>query len=509
MKKISAIMSLSLASLMLMASCGTSTSNPTSASESTSDSATQSSSTAVEVNFWVTMNPTITARIKDYGEKFSKYVKTNDGVDVTVKVDYQGAYTDVMKKIVDGYSIGNTPTIVVAYPDHVAEYLTYNDNFVVNLDKYINDEKYTFGTDKGLGDDIKGTEDFIETFYEEGRNYLVDGTYSLPLQKSTELMYYNKNVVEKLLVPDSQLKEDGMSVEDFMNNLSWDDFMTLCQLVRNDIDGEKKYGNNLKVPAIYDSDGNLYITQSYQRDIPYLSYNKEEKKASVDFNNAEAKAMVKDFVTKNGFAKDKALFWTKGSNDDKYGSNAFTSGETLFSIGSTGGAGYQSKDGLKAGVCPVPYANKDRKQYVSQGVTLALLNNIGLTKEKNELATLYGWKFMKYLTTPDVNVDINLTSQGYLPVRHSAIETIDYQDFLKDAEDDLIPAAAKCINDVLDYNFFNVPVFKGSAYARDQVSGIITNALLLKTDENLNKKIDDLFADAENNVKLKMVEDLN
>ena len=513
-KKIISLFSLSAASLLLLAACGETptskvdptTVDPTSEPEPTTvdpttGEPTSTPSGAVEVNFWVTMNPTITDRIISYANNFSKVIKQTDGVDVTVNVTYQGGYSDVMEKIVTGYSTGNTPTIVVAYPDHVAEYLTYNEDFVVNLDKYINDPEVTFGTDPLLGDDIEGTDDFIESYFQEGQNYLVDGTYSLPLQKSTELMYYNKNVVEKLLAP--KFKEPGETMSHFMNNLTWDTFMEMCEDVRKDIDnGGTTYGNTLQVPAYYDSDGNFFITQSFQRGIPYVSYDKEQGQAQILFDNADSKKMIKDLADLNGYDKNKALMWTKGSNEDKYGSDAFKNWETLFSIASTGGAGYQSSEVFQVGVCPIPAVDPENRQYVSQGVTLALLNNIGLSEAKNEMATLYGWKFLKYLTTPDVNTDICLTSQGYLPVRHSAIDSDDYQEFLADADEDLIPGAARCVIEQLKYNYFNSPVFKGSAYAREQVGGIVTQALLATSAESLD--LDTLFAEAVKNVKLHM-----
>ncbi len=478
---------LGLIGLLTLTSCGETTSNG-------SNTSSGDASKNVEVVFWHTMGQGLADTLNKKIEEFQTLVKKNEGVNVTVKAIYQSGYDTILLKIANGYSVGNTPTLAVAYPDHVAEYLNYGGekgDFVVNLDKYINNEKYTFGTDAYYGDNIKGTSDFIQSFYTEGQNYAKSGTYSLPFQKSTELMFYNKNIVEKKLAP--KFKKESETVSEFLNTLTWDEFMAMNAEVAADIKGtDHVYGNSLKVPAVYDSDGNLFITQLYQRNIPYLGY--ENGKGKVLFNNEQAKTFISELKTQY----DNGEIWTKGSNGGKYGSDTFKNVETLFSIGSSGGSGYQDSDSFPVGVCPVPAYSRERAKYVTQGITLALFNNLGFSTEKNELATLYGWKFMKYLTSTTCNVDMIFGSQGYVPVRTSAFESPDYQEYLVNEGEDLAPAGAKVVYEVIKDNYINTPVFKGSAVARKQVEGIVTQVL------NGSKTVEKAFADAYNEVLISM-----
>ena len=117
----------------------------------------------------------------------------------------------------------------------------------------------------------------------------------------------------------------------------------------------------------------------------------------------------------------------------QYGSNEFTSQHTIFSIGSSGGAGYNSpkSDSFTFGVAPVPY--KGSAQYVTQGVTLTILRNPSYSDADNDARVYYAWKFAKYITNPEVNAVLCVEdSQGYVPVRESAYETDDYLEFLSD-----------------------------------------------------------------------------
>lgn len=151
--------------------------------------------------------------------------------------------------------------------------------------------------------------------------------------KSSEVLMYNKDIVENKL-----LKAYDPSItnyHEYMANLSWEQFIDLLRFVKQDMDsGEGAYGKNLEVPLIYDSDENLYISKSMQNNIPFISI--KDGKGSLDFNNDEAKTMVN---TLKGYY-DEGLFRTKGSNNNEYGSNYFTTSKCLFTIGSSGGAGY-------------------------------------------------------------------------------------------------------------------------------------------------------------------------
>lgn len=443
----------------------------------------------IKVYFWHTFGHDIITSINKKINSFQTLIKEREGVDVKIEFLYQGGYSDILSKVKNGLTSGNVPTITVAYPDHVADYLSNEINdgdYVVNLENLINDPDIGLTSEDYLNPTDKGISDFVTSFYDEGTHYIKEGLYSLPFMKSTEIMFYNKTSVNKLLT------EYGVttSQEAYLNSLTWDNFMNLLSFAKQDL---SSYGTDLEVPLIYDSDENLFITQCYQRNLPYVSLNNGV--GSMDFNCNNTKSMVSELKTKY----DAGLFKTKGTNDNVYGSDSFTLGKCIFSIGSSGGASYNDPGAasFEVGVCRVPAYSLDNAKYVTQGPTLTMLNSNGISAEENALRIKYGWKFLKYILNPENNSDICLDSGGYVPVRSSAYLDGYYKEFLEN-EEDYLSMCCDCVHSQIGDNYLNYPVFKGTADARKEVGGIITNVLLEK------KTLDVAFSDALNAARLAM-----
>ena len=455
----------------------------------------------VTIKFWHTFGQTVVDGLKSKINDFKKLVKENDGVDVDVDLKYQGGYDDIAKLIADGYSVSNSPTIAVAYPDNVSDYLdigkSAGSEFVVNLDKFISSKEVGFGKEKWLGDEYD-EEDFVEDFYAEGSQYSVKGTYSLPFLKSTEIMFYNVDLlieVMKGFKPD--LNNSETQIKDYMSKISWEEFISLCSYVK---DHKSEISNMLEVPMWYDSDANYIITKMFQNNVPYSSIDSNGK-GKIDFESGEAFNGVVDLLdeARQNFAN--GLFTTKGIKNT-YGSDYFTNEKCLFSIGSSGGSGYNfpQADAFKLGVCRVPAANNN-PMYVSQGPTLTMFNDRGLSQEQNDRIQLYAWKFIKYITNGKVNAEICVNgSEGYVPVRYSAYETKFFQDFMEEGE-----RYAMCykvvVNDVNSKARYLISAaFKGSAALRNECGTMLTAAL-----NAANKDaIPALVTSAINAAKLKM-----
>ena len=189
----------------------------------------------VTIKFWHTFGQTVVDALKSKIESFKNLVKENDGVDVEVDLKYQGGYDDIAKQIYDGYSVMNSPTIAVAYPDNVSDYIevgkSAGSDFVVNLDKFISSKEVGFGKEKWLGDE-KDEDDFVEEFFEEGSAYTQQGTYSLPFLKSTEIMFYNMDLlIEVMKGFKPEFNSSKIQIQNYMASISWDDFISLCSYV--------------------------------------------------------------------------------------------------------------------------------------------------------------------------------------------------------------------------------------------------------------------------------------
>ena len=127
-------------------------STPASASPSSgAPISTPSGGSKVKISFWHTFGQKPEAALKSKVSKFVELIKQNENVDVEVECSYQGAYKDMPRKVTTAIATGDQPTIAIAYPDHVADYLALEGNqpgkYVVNLDTYLNDPALTFGTD--------------------------------------------------------------------------------------------------------------------------------------------------------------------------------------------------------------------------------------------------------------------------------------------------------------------------------------------------------------------------
>jgi multiple sugar transport system substrate-binding protein len=441
---------------------------------------------SIKVIFWHTSGASLAHGFEDAAKKFTALVKANENVDVTVTCSYQGGYGDIENKISKGFATGSVPTMAIAYPDHVADYLaadTNNKGYVLDLTSYINDSTIGFGKETWLGD--AGADDFVSAFYQEGNQYSKEGIYSLPFMKSTEALFYNYDLLlpyATKFTPTGKTAPLGTpaAVKDFMTKLTWSDLIDLARYIKT-----QASSSSLLAPIYYDADENLFISQSYQRNIPYLSV--KEGKCSVDFNNADAKSMVTELKK----AYDDGLIVTKGTQGGKYSSQAFVGETCIFSIASTGGTGYQDPGAqFQAEAVKVPYSNNNPK-YVSQGPTMTILNNPGLSTEKNALATKYAFKFAKYLTSAAVNTVLCINdSEGYIPVRKSAYETEAWKNNVQDNADLLTTKAAVTIVNEINDKYLLTPAVKGSAKARTEVGGIITNVFLGKS------SVDDAFASA-------------
>ena len=446
---------------------------------------------ANRIIFWHTFGQDIEIVVQNKVNEFERLYEEQIGEEITIDLEYQGGYDEILDKIERGFAVGNIPTIAVAYPDHVADYLSYESDdqtWVYNLEDFFDDEEIGFGKQEYLNPSLKGAEDFVPSFLDEGSHYIKEGIYSLPLMKSSEVLLYNEDLLAIVL---SDYDSSIINIEEYMNNISWDEFIDLLRFIAKDLN---KYGNGLITPLVYDSDANFYIGQSFQRNIPYVSMN--NGKGSIDFNNDQAKAMVQEI---KGWY-DEGLLLTKGTNNNEYGSDTFTNMECIFTIGSTGGAGYNDPGaaGFNVGIAKVPAVsdNQELQKYVSQGVTLTLMKNNRLSEETNDKRARIGWQLMKWLTNEENNIDICLASNGYAPVRTSCYTNEIYASYLE--ESDFMPRCANVVANQINGNYFNYPVFKGTAAARDNVGGIITQVLLG------NETIDEAFDRAEQLTNIQM-----
>ena len=423
---------------------------------------------------------------------------------LTVKYDkYSGSYSDLKDEVVKGVPADNYPDVVAAYPDSVADFITAG--VPLKMDKYMNNEDYGWTAEEKA--------DFYEAYLEEGQNYSITGTYSLPIAKSTEAMYYDSDKIIGLNLAgvDPTINGGAAINENYINNLTWDElfnkFAPALLAYRETLptDAAKKAFLDTETYSDwavvgYDSDDNLFITLAEQYGYGYTSMDQVTGTGVIEFVNDGMKNLMKQFNT----AYKNKYFTTKGiiGTNVNYRSNADA---MLFSIGSTGGVNYQfSKDNPKnVGVARIPQAAGHSPKLIQQGPSLAFLKHKG---DDGSNRGLGAWLFYKELTTVQSCIAW-ATTTGYSPIRKSVAESDDFLDF---SDPDNFQAKTadrlKAINaayqeSTMSY-LFTSPVFKGSSEARTQVAGIVTQAV--GAADLTDAKLNELFTTAANNTALKM-----
>ena len=166
--------------------------------------------TPIEISFWNTKGAPYSDVINNAIESFKKIEPNVTVTNVKQSVGIS-ALQDVVTK---GFTSNVYPDIVEGYPDAISTYLDYEK--VVELEQYINDPV--------IGWTAEEKADIVPAYLEEGRNYLVEGTYSLPFSKSTEILLYNKTLLNGInLSSIDPTINNGYPLNDaYFKHMTWD-----------------------------------------------------------------------------------------------------------------------------------------------------------------------------------------------------------------------------------------------------------------------------------------------
>ena len=377
---------------------------------------------------------------------------------ITVEHKTYGDYNGVRDQIKTEISVGDQPNLAYCYPDHVALYNVAGA--VQTLDTLINDPTYGFTAEQ--------IADFIPAYYNEGKAFGDGKMYTLPISKSTEVLYYNKTFFEA----------NGLTVP-----TTWDEMEAVCEQI-------KKIDPTC-IPLGYDSEANWFITMCEQYGSEYTSVDGENFR----FNNETNRNFIKRF--QDWYSKKLV---TTEELSGGYTSALFTgendSGTRCYMcIGSTGGATYQQPNQtngvfeFEVGITSIPQVNPDKPKVISQGPSICIFKN---EDPQEVLAT---WLFAKFLTT-DVTFQASVSmNNGYAPVIQSVKNHPVYSDFLASYSTSNIQAyAVKVALDQADAYYVS-PAFNGSSVARDQV-GLLMQRCMALTGSDLDAAILKAFEEA-------------
>lgn len=402
---------------------------------------------AVTIEFWHSMGADNKALLEDAIARFNeKY--PNITVEHLSLGDYDGIFEQIRTKL----TAGKQPNMAFCYPDHVA---TYNKSYsVITLDSLINNTNVIESTGEMMGFTEAQLDDFIEGYYNEGKEYGDGLMYSLPFQKSTEVLYYNKTEFDAL----------GIQAPE-----TWDDVEIAIQLLK------QKYPNS--TPLGYDSEENFFITIAAQLGSDYTSATGDHYTFVNDKN--------KDFVAKFAEWYQKGWMTTSALMGGSYTSDSFKKandevGKIFMSVGSSAGARYQRPDKVdgeypfEVGIVSLPQFDTNNPKVISQGPSICIF------EDENEQEMYASWLFLKFLTTDQRFQAEYAMKSGYVPVIKSVMETPQYKQALENADGgDFITSLVAVIALQQEEAYFTSPAFAGSADARTQV-GLLVQSVFSK-----------------------------
>ncbi len=420
----------------------------------------------VTITFYHTMGSNLRDVLDYYIGEFNKIYPN-------IKIEHEqvGSYDDVRNQITTEITVGNQPNIAYCYPDHVALYNIAKA--VTTLDSFINSTATVTrqdGTTETLGLSQEQIDDFIQGYYNEGKQFGDGKMYTLPLSKSTEVLYYNKTFFDKHnLTPPT----------------TWDEMEALCAKIKT-IDPDC-------IPLGYDSESNWFITMCEQLGTPYTSATGDHFLFD-DAKNHEFVAKFRDWYQK-GYVTTQEL--SGGYTSELFTKAESDVGNSYMSIGSSAGATHQRPDKVdnaypfEVGIATIPQVDASNPKVISQGPSLCIF------KKADAQEVMASWLFVKYLTTNvDFQAEFSMAS-GYVPVIKSVGENEVYKTQFLDKADggDFISALSAKVCLAQEAAYYTSPAFNGSSTARDQV-GLLMQKCLSSEATDVDKLIKKAFEDA-------------
>ena len=410
----------------------------------------------IELTFWA-KNDTNKVQTAVYTSAIEDFQKLYPNITINIRLyaDYGRIFNDVITNI----ATDTTPNICITYPDHIATYLT-GENVMLQLDDWIEDPRFGLGGSEVRFDSPR-KEEIVQEFLKEC--FIREKIYALPYMRSTEALYINKELVEKL----------GYEVPDI---LTWDFVWEVSEkAMEKDENGLFKInGQKVMIPFIYKSTDNMMITMLRQLGASYST----ERGEVLIFSDTTAE-LLKEIYT---HAKSRAFSTFAISS---YPGNFLNAGQCIFALDSTAGATWMGSNApmmdihkeqvvpFTTVVRPVPQYRPESPEMISQGPSICVFN------KDNPQEVLASWLFAQYMLTNKVQLAYAET-EGYLPVTTKAQQSPEYQEYLSRKGEnnqeyyDIKIEASELLMKHLEDTFVT-PVFNGSASLRSAAGQLIEN----------------------------------
>ena len=370
------VMALLLAFVLVLSACGQ-TNNDTAEEGSQDDTVSEESNTEDDTNeesgaaeegdeelaeanlvFWHAMNGAQEESLKKLTEEFTK-----QNPNVTVDLQNQTGYQELQQKLTaTSASPDNLPTLTQAYPDWM--YNLIQDGLVHDLSEYTSS--------------LEDYEDILEGF--RNGTKIDDKTYSMPFNKSTEVLWYNEDMFNELGLEVPTTPEELLEVSKTIH--------------------EKK-----GIAALgFDSLSNYYTTFLKNKGVTYDQ--------EFDPTSQESKDVINYYLdgVKEGYFRI--------SGTDRFMSGPFGNEQVAMYIGSNAGESYVV-EGVGDKFTPKA-AKSPFSPSIQQGTDIFMFN----TEDENVKKAAYA--YLTFLTNTENQITWAIDT-GYIPVRATAVQSDDYK----------------------------------------------------------------------------------
>ena len=353
----------------------------------------------VTITFYHSLGGLMSMVLNQYVDDFNSLYPN-----INVECYSVGSFDDLNDTVNQLIEIGHGPNIVYGRAEHILDYKEYGavvqlDNLMASTEEIV----YGDGSRGILGLTTAEKADFIEGFFNSGKQFGDGKMYSMPLAKSTEVLYYNKTFFEanSLKVP-----------------TTWEEMEEVARTI--------KALNPECTPLGYDSETNCFMNMCEQLDSPYFGF---EKGNEIQFDNDTNKGFLKELRSwyKDGLFTTQELYGA-------YTSSLFINEGCYMSIASSSSATHMSpykvngEYPFEVGVAPIPQSNPDNAKVISQGPSLSIISR----SDAQEI--IASWLFIKFLTTnAEFQADFAMATNN-MPVINSAYSQKIYADFVKGAD---------------------------------------------------------------------------
>ncbi|WP_161554989.1 ABC transporter substrate-binding protein [Candidatus Phytoplasma ziziphi] len=398
---------------------------------------------------------------------------------IEVLEDNKGNWGQIFKHVSNALTVDKQPNLVVSYPDHVGFY--HKSNKVLPLDAFI-DKDEDFKNNK--------QNDFLPYYFapiqieDKIKHY-----YYLPFLKTTEIMFYNKDLLKSIHDKIPELINDKGEIA--KDSLSWVQMDEISKILK---DSNKKDF----IPIVVDSESNLFIISTQQKGINYPL----TKEQTQDFlHNSEVQELLQEFKTRYD---NKHLTLGKLTGEEDKVPELLINNNIAFYITSTRRLDNLCIDNAfipKLGYTNVPTVNSESNKNILQG------SNVNLFYSKNKDEMLASWFFLKHLTSEDVYKDFLKENKFFNITRQASITQV--KDRINEIESEINKKLTdsnkeetnklKLRKEFLEKfilqnansqesqkNFFTIYVFENSDFFINIIADLFIEVLMI--DKNLNDK---------------------